>query len=102
MAMIRCESSAQSGTHYEILSVKEGATYDELRSGYRSAILSSHPDKSQQNTPDYSATANRKFLRFQRAWEILSDSRSRAAYDKRAPGVETAAGRQRFGRHRFE
>ncbi|CAI0608185.1 unnamed protein product [Linum tenue] len=79
--MIRCESSAQSGTHYEILSIKEGATYDELRYGYRSAILSSHPDKSQQNTTDYSATADRKFLRDQRAWEILSDSRSRAAYD---------------------
>ncbi|CAI0558192.1 unnamed protein product [Linum tenue] len=79
--MNRCESSAQWGSHYEILSVKEGASYEEIRSGYRSAILNSHPDRSQQNTSDSSAAADEKFLRVQRAWEVLSDSRSRAAYD---------------------
>ncbi|CAN0884527.1 Diphthamide biosynthesis protein 4 [Linum grandiflorum] len=61
-------------THYEILSVKEDARYEEIRSGYRSAILDSHPDKA-------SDSATVKFIKVQKAWEILSDSRLRAAYD---------------------
>ncbi|CAI0465230.1 unnamed protein product [Linum tenue] len=78
--MILGDGSAQRESHYEILSVKEGASYEEIRSGYRSAILNSHPDKA-HNTSDSSAAADDKFLRVQKAWEVLSDSRSRVAYD---------------------
>lgn len=64
-------------THYDILSVKEDASYEEIRASYRAALLESHPDKS-QNT---SETSNKKFLKVQKAWEILSNSTSRFAYD---------------------
>ncbi|CAN1197472.1 DnaJ homolog subfamily C member 21, partial [Linum perenne] len=75
--MLRGGDNSIQETHYEILSVKEGASYEEIRSGYRSAILDSHPDKA-LNAPQ---SAGSKFLRVQKAWETLSDSRSRAAYD---------------------
>ncbi|XP_061988412.1 uncharacterized protein LOC133706879 isoform X2 [Rosa rugosa] len=63
-------------THYDILSVKEDASYEDIRTSYRSAILNSHPDKLQPT----SESADR-FLKVQKAWDILSDSRSRALYD---------------------
>jgi len=69
-------------THYDILSVREDANYEEIRRSYRSAILDSHPDKTQNTSktfPDHDL--ENRFLEVQRAWEILSNSKSRAAYD---------------------
>ncbi|KAA8528551.1 hypothetical protein F0562_035906 [Nyssa sinensis] len=70
-------------THYETLGVKEYASYEEIRTSYHSAILNSHPDKLQRKSeisnPDL--VSGDRFLEVQRAWEILSDSRSRAIYD---------------------
>ncbi|XP_008220202.1 PREDICTED: DPH4 homolog [Prunus mume] len=63
-------------THYDILSVKQDASYEDIRASYRSAILNSHPDKS-QNT----SGSGDRFLKVQKAWEILGDSRARALYD---------------------
>ncbi|XWS14679.1 hypothetical protein CRYUN_Cryun35bG0029800 [Craigia yunnanensis] len=70
------ESNSIRETIYDIMSVKEDASYEELRSSYRSAILNSHPDKlhSDHGSED-------RFLRVQKAWEILSDPKSRAVYD---------------------
>lgn len=70
-------------TYYDILSVKEDATYEEIRSCYRSSILNTHPDKLQNasdSSPAESGSGDR-FFKVQKAWEILSDSRSRALYD---------------------
>lgn len=70
-------------THYDILGVKEGATYEEIRTRYRSSILNYHPDKVQK-THDLSNSINLhedRFLGIQRAWEILGNPTSRAVYD---------------------
>lgn len=69
-------SSFTQETHYGILSVKEDASYDEIWVSYRSAILNSHPDKqlSENESGD-------NFLKVQKAWEILSNPKSRAVYD---------------------
>ncbi|KAL8090313.1 uncharacterized protein LOC141695193 [Apium graveolens] len=70
-------------THYEILGVKEGATYEEIRTRYRSSVLNYHPDKLQK-TDDLSNSINlpdNRFLEIQRAWEILGNPTSRAVYD---------------------
>ncbi|XP_015865789.1 uncharacterized protein LOC107403420 isoform X1 [Ziziphus jujuba] len=88
--MLCCKNSILE-THYNILSVKEDATYEEIRASYRSAILNSHPDKL-QNASEASHAENElgaSFLKVQKAWEILSDSRSRALYD-----IELQASRQ--------
>ncbi|CAA3024218.1 Hypothetical predicted protein [Olea europaea subsp. europaea] len=83
-----CSIMIESGnltlkSYYEILDVKEDASSDEIRTCYRTAILSYHPDKM-QTTSHTSNPANelgRRFLEVQRAWEILGDSKSRALYD---------------------
>lgn len=70
-------------THYDVLYVKEDASYEEIRTSYRSAILNYHPDKLQKKSetasPDHEL--RERFLKVQRAWEILSNSNSRAIYD---------------------
>ncbi|XVE55926.1 hypothetical protein DITRI_Ditri03aG0196400 [Diplodiscus trichospermus] len=70
------ESNSIRETHYDILAVKEDASYEEIRASYRSAVLNSHPDKlhSDHESGD-------RFLRVQKAWEILSDPKSRVVYD---------------------
>lgn len=71
-------------THYDILGVKEDASYEQIRASYRALILRSHPDKllkdSEISTSDHEA--GNRFLELQQAWEILSNPKSRATYDK--------------------
>ncbi|CAA2972035.1 Hypothetical predicted protein [Olea europaea subsp. europaea] len=69
-------------THYEILDVKEDASFEEIRACYRTAILNFHPDKMQITCETSKANESGcRFLEVQRAWEILGDSKSRALYD---------------------
>ncbi|KAL5728996.1 hypothetical protein ACHQM5_002010 [Ranunculus cassubicifolius] len=68
-------------THYEILSVKEDASYEEIRAAYKSAILTCHPDKSHRaEASDHPSEPQEKFMNVQKAWEILSDSVTRSTY----------------------
>ncbi|KFK32024.1 hypothetical protein AALP_AA6G190200 [Arabis alpina] len=64
-------------TYYEILSVKEDASYEKIRNSYRSAILHSHPDKINSSR----CSSDEKFLKIQKAWEVLSDAELRVVYD---------------------
>ncbi|XP_062194284.1 uncharacterized protein LOC133897539 [Phragmites australis] len=70
-------------TLYEVLSVSEDASYDEIRAAYKSAALNTHPDKA-HTTLESSVPSNeqQEFLSVQKAWEILRSSKSRADYDK--------------------
>ncbi|XP_042486229.1 DPH4 homolog [Macadamia integrifolia] len=76
-------SSLIQKTYYDILSVKENASYEEIRASYRSAILNSHPDKlhGMSEISNTHHESQEKFLIIQKAWEVLSNSSSRAAYD---------------------
>ncbi|XP_010524539.1 PREDICTED: DPH4 homolog [Tarenaya hassleriana] len=65
-------------THYDILSVREDASYEEIRASYRSAILHSHPDKL---TNSHETSSDDRFLKIQKAWEILGDANQRAVYN---------------------
>ncbi|CAJ1933805.1 unnamed protein product [Sphenostylis stenocarpa] len=70
-------------THYEVLNVKEDANYEEIRASYRSAVLSLHPDKLLKTSETCSSNQidAERFLKVQKAWEILGDSGSRSFYD---------------------
>lgn len=70
-------------THYDILSVKEDASYEEIRTSYRTAVLNYHPDKLQNKdeTSGDQIKLGDKFLKIQKAWEVLSDKKLRAVYD---------------------
>jgi diphthamide biosynthesis protein 4 len=78
-------------TYYEILSVSEDASIDEIRTGYRTALLSTHPDKLLTHSNMSGSNNNeREFLVVQKAWEVLSNSQSKSHYDK-----ELAASRRK-------
>jgi hypothetical protein len=60
---------------YEVLGVKRGASSSEIKSAYRRLARRYHPDVSA--SPD----AAHKFVRINQAYQILSDSGRRWAYD---------------------
>lgn len=78
-------------TYYDILHVKEDASYEEIRLSYRSALLVSHPDKlhnsfSSQNS---GKDVDERFVKVQQAWETLSDSRLRVVYDNKLQSMRS-------------
>lgn len=77
--------------YYQILEISHTASAEEVKKAYRSLARRFHPDTSDQ--PD----AAERFREVQAAYEVLSDQRQRAAYDRKRremgliPAVETAA-----------
>lgn len=62
--------------YYDILGVSKTATEAELKSAYRKLALEWHPDRNK--SPD----AESKFKEINEAYQILSDSKKRSAYDQ--------------------
>ena len=78
---------------YEILGVAKNASGAELKKAYRRLAMKHHPDRN----PD-DGTAEAKFKEAKEAYEILSDSQKRAAYDQFGhAGVDPQAGGGGFG-----
>ena len=74
--------------YYEVLGVEKGASDQDLKKAYRRVAMKFHPDRN----PD-DKDAEEKFKEASEAYEILSDSQKRAAYDQYGhAGVEGAAG----------
>lgn len=78
---------------YEILGVDRSADDKEVKKAYRRLAMKFHPDRN----PD-DAEAEVKFKEATEAYEILSDSEKRAAYDQYGhAGVDPSAGGGGFG-----
>ena len=74
--------------YYEILGVNRDASDDELKKAYRKLAMKYHPDRNPDNPK-----AEASFKEAKEAYEILSDSRKRAAYDQFGhAGVDPQAG----------
>ncbi len=74
--------------YYEILNVARNASEAEIKQAYRRLAMKYHPDR---NPGDQ--VAEEHFKEAKEAYEVLSDSRKRAAYDQFGhAGVDSSAG----------
>lgn len=63
--------------YYEVLGASRNASEADLKKAYRRAAQKHHPDRNPDNKE-----AEEKFKECKEAYEVLSDSRKRAAYDQ--------------------
>jgi len=74
--------------YYDVLGVNRDAADEDIKKAYRKMAMKYHPDRN----PD-SKEAEEKFKQCKEAYEILSDSQKRAAYDQYGhAGVDPNAG----------
>ena len=80
---------AEVTDYYLLLGVSESASPEVIKRAYRSLARDSHPDRNPHD-PD----AEERFKTVQRAYQVLSDARQRAAYDeaRRSPFEGFASG----------
>lgn len=75
--------------YYEVLGIQRNASEGEIKKAYRRLAMKYHPDR---NTGDAAVQAEKSFKEVKEAYEVLSDSQKRAAYDQFGhAGVEGAA-----------
>ncbi len=74
--------------YYEILGVSRNASDPDIKKAYRKMAMKYHPDRNPGDT-----SAEEKFKEIQRAYDVLSDSKKRAAYDQFGhAGVDSSMG----------
>ncbi len=67
---------ATSRDYYEILGVTKSATAADIKSAYRKSAMKFHPDRNKETG------AEAKFKEINEAYEVLSDTEKKAAYDQ--------------------
>jgi molecular chaperone DnaJ len=65
--------------YYDVLGVAKNASDDDIKKAYRKLAMKYHPDRNQG---DEAKKAEEKFKEAKEAYEMLSDSQKRAAYDQ--------------------
>jgi molecular chaperone DnaJ len=79
--------------YYEVLGVNRDADDDEIKKAYRKLAMKHHPDRNPDNPK-----AEEIFKEAKEAYEVLSDSQKRSAYDSYGhAGVDPQAGMGGFG-----
>ena len=79
---------ADKPDYYDILGVSRDVDEAGLKKAYRRYAMKYHPDRNQGDSK-----AEEKFKEVKQAYDVLSDSQKRAAYDQFGhAGVDTSAG----------
>jgi molecular chaperone DnaJ len=79
--------------YYEVLGVKKGDDAKDIKKAYRRVAMKYHPDKYHPDRNPDAPDAEDKFKEASEAYEILSDSEKRAAYDQYGhAGVDPSMG----------
>lgn len=74
--------------YYEVLGVARNASDADIKKSYRRLAMKYHPDRNQNDD-----AAEEKFKEVKEAYDVLSDSRKRTAYDQFGhAGVDPGAG----------
>ncbi len=74
--------------YYEVLGVNRDASEEDIRKAYRKLAMQHHPDRNPENPK-----AEEKFKEAKEAYEVLSESDKRSAYDRFGhQGVDAQAG----------
>jgi len=74
--------------YYQVLSVPRNATEEEIKKAYRRLAMKFHPDRNPNDVE-----AEDKFKEAKEAYEVLTDSQKRAAYDQFGhAGLDAARG----------
>ncbi len=64
--------------YYDILGVNKSASADEIKKAYRKQAMEWHPDRHKDNKE----AAEKRFKEINEAYQILSDSQKKSAYDQ--------------------
>ena len=85
--------------YYDTLGVPKNASDEDIKKAYRKLAMKHHPDRNQGDT---GKAAEEKFKEGKEAYEMLSDSNKRAAYDQYGhagvdPNMRGGAGGEGFG-----
>lgn len=64
--------------YYDILSIPRDSSPDQIKTAYRKKAMKWHPDRN----PENKETATQKFKEIAEAYEVLSDPKKRALYDR--------------------
>src|SRR3989344_1509553 len=90
--------------YYKILGLAKGASKEEIKKAYRKLAHQYHPDKIGADSVRR-AEAEKKFKEINEAYQVLSDDRKRAHYDrfgKAEGGFSSGFGGQDFGGFRWQ
>lgn len=84
--------------YYDILGVTKGASDADIKSAYRKKALEWHPDRHQGTDKE---EAERKFKEINEAYQVLSDSNKKSAYDNYGHDAFSPGGAGRGGGNPF-
>jgi DnaJ-class molecular chaperone len=79
---------AAKSDYYDILGVTKGASADEIKKAYRKQALAWHPDKHKDDKDG----AEKKFKEINEAYQVLSDTQKKSAYDQFGHAAFTPGG----------